>query len=561
MTGKMAGGSQRPAHARAALVLAMLGAALAGAGEATAAVTIEAAATTHTGASYTAVADASDPAGVVLYEWDFDGDGAVDVNRTDGPEADFVFEVPKPDYRIHLVVTRLSNGSLVVESAEFQVSVANGTPTVAIDLPDRLVSGVPLVFTARANDPDPSPRGEAFSYRWTLDGVEVGGGAERAEVTVHSPGAHEIAVEVTDAEGLSAAAATAVVFGAAGPFEGKAGVVNLGLLTSATALAIAMPLVAMRRREARETARAEASKAALAQAEAASEAAYARGAPRKAPFAAASSSPARAAPHISVGGAPAPFQRTRECTTCHNAVDAALADADCPHCKADDEAATVEKRLEEPPYDALDLSEVKAVLQRARRERHLGRLDTHPGLLAEATRKADALVEDRAEADRWLPVAREKVERARGGGPAEGEAVERAEAYLMLADSMARAKQYAKAARHAKRAAEFLDEGSRGEAGAALQAGPAAVSPADADDDEERVRAEIHALRGEVAQRSVELDLQALELLNAVEEFERSAHWAQALEVLRALREKLARSHDASQSEDAAHPPEGRPQP
>jgi len=125
---------------------------------------------TYTGASFVAEANASDPQSVVLFEWDFTGDGTTDVNRTEGPEAAFVYDVPKPDYEVSVTVTRWLNGSLVVERASRLVAVLNGTPSVSLDAPDRLVADVPLTFSARASDPDPSPGGEPFEYRWTIDG-------------------------------------------------------------------------------------------------------------------------------------------------------------------------------------------------------------------------------------------------------------------------------------------------------------------------------------------------------------------------------------------------------
>ena len=145
----------RPARASAALAPLILGLLLLGAVPVRGEVSILSEPLTFTGASFVAEANVSDPGSVVLFEWDFTGDGTVDVNRTDGPEASFVYAFPKPDYEVALTVTRLLNGSLVEERASRLVGVLNGTPLVSLDAPDRLVADVPLTFSARASDPWP----------------------------------------------------------------------------------------------------------------------------------------------------------------------------------------------------------------------------------------------------------------------------------------------------------------------------------------------------------------------------------------------------------------------
>ncbi len=536
----MAAGGVVRARAGAFGVLALLAVVVAVAAPSSATVTVEGPTSTFTGALYNATAVASDPASVVLYEWDFDADGRVDVNRTDTGEAPFVFHVPKPDYRVHVNVTRLVAGTLTVESGELQVRVADGTPSVAIDLPDRLVSGVELTFSARASDPDASHEGEPFAYRWTLDGAPVPSVGDRVTLTAPTPGPHEVSVVVTDSEGLEATATLSPEFVSPDFLEGKSGAVNLGLLTAAASLALGLPLVALQRRQQRQAAQAKSTHDALNASEVASTRRASRP-PGKVPLAA-SSEGAPAAPRISVGGAPAALLKTRECPVCHNAVDAET--QDCPYCQGNDRAAAFEAKMEVEPYARLDLAEVRGVLQRARRERHLGRGDADKALLEEAQRTAEALSFDARDAGEWVPKAEARLEEARRGGGASGEHLERAEAYLKLAQSLSKARQFGKAARHARRAAELLDEAPG--AAAVGDTGPLSKTAEGPEAAEARVRAEILRLRGEVERREVELDPQAFELVKAAEEFERGAKWAQALEVLSTLREKLERAREAA---------------
>jgi hypothetical protein len=151
------------------------------------------------------------------------------------------------------------------------------------------------------------------------------------------------------------------------------------------------------------------------------------------------------------------------------------------------------------------------------------------------------------------------VKRARDGQGAGGEGAERAEAYLKLAQSLARARQHGKAARHAQRTVELAEAAAKGPVGGDEDAGGPPVAPGEGA--ESAVRAEIAAIRAQVERREVELDPQAFELVRAAEEFERSAAWAQALEVLAALREKIARAHEASVGPGSGGDPPAPPPP
>lgn len=538
---------------------------------ATADVSIVAPPLTYTGASFWAQANATDPASVVLYEWDFTGDGSPDVNRTDGAEAWFVYLVPKPDYEVRLTVTRLLNGSLASEQASRLVSVLNGTPSVSLDAPDRLVADSLLTFSARASDPDASTGGEPFAYRWTLDGALLAASGPQARFVVPSAGSHEVAVEVTDAEGLTNRSALRADFAAPSLFEGRAGTVLLGLVVAGGALALGVPLVRLRTRE--RKAAEQAKKAKLVEAVEDPSLARARPPPRKVPLAASSSGEVPGGPRILVGGTPSAILTTRECGECHSAIDASL--PECPYCSARRKAEALEARLASDPYEGLDLSQARALLQRARRERHLLRIEAHEALLAEAEACAQAANEDRTRAKEALSRAREALERALAEDPMGGERTQRASAYLKLAESLALAKQFGKAARHAQRAREILAaERAEPEAdachacggaitasrlekaqacphcGAQILGGAAAdAPPPQAGEIEAAVRAELSAVRKEVSARQADLDAEAFKLVELAATYERVAEWQSALEVVRALKEKLERAR--------IEPPEG----
>jgi tetratricopeptide (TPR) repeat protein len=501
----------------------------------------------------------------VLVEWDFDGDGAFDANRTDGFDAGFTYAVPD-FYLIRVQVTREANGTLGTENATRAVTVLNGWPDVKIDAPDRAVATVPQRFLALATDPDEAEGGEPFTYRWSVNGEAAPDLGSSALLTVPSAGLHTIRVEATDAEGQTANATLEVEFASPGPFEGRGGTINFSLMVSFAALALGAVLVRARERERRARTLAVERDEALVVGEAVPE--RLAGAPPKQAFAGASGEGPSSAPRIVLGGAPAALQRTRECPVCHNAVDAD--NPECPFCKANAEADLLEARLEAPEFAGTDLSEVRALLQRARRQRHLGRLEEHRELLAEAGARAQDEIGARDGAVAWVNRARDAF--AKGARERGGERVERAESYLKLAESLFASHQNAKAARHAKRALQILEEQGAevpesdrcavcgGAIAAALASGgtecehcgaplgsaaPQAASPSP-EDAEAQVRAEIKTIRGTIEAHAVEVDEETWKLLEAAEAYENRAQWSQALEMLRALRDRFEREARAS---------------
>jgi DNA repair exonuclease SbcCD ATPase subunit len=314
-----------------------------------------------------------------------------------------------------------------------------------------------------------------------------------------------------------------------------------------------------------------------------------RSKPAKVPFAGAAPTQAEGAgARIVLGGTPAPLERTKECPVCHNAIDEAIDYTDCPFCKANDEAQAVESKLADKEYESLDLSEVRALLARARRDRHLGRLDDHRKALSEAADLLDTLVKQREEATQWVEKVREALAQTRRAG-GKADRLERAESYFTLADSLHRAHQHGKAARHARKAWEIMSgadetvelDGDRcpsckGPVAGAIAAGakecphcgallPVRTAGEVAEtallEAEKSVRDTIATIRGQLKSGLVERDEEATQLLESAERYERAAQWGQALEVLKALQERFDRERAAAgPPEPGDQPPQGPPE-
>jgi hypothetical protein len=535
------------------------------AGPAAAEVVVDAPGQTYSGAAFLASVQASDPGSVVLVEWDFDGDGVADANRTDGCQAEHRYR-QAGSFQMAVTVTRQAVGGTTSEQAVHPVTVLDGTPTVDIVVPDRLVAGLEQEFRARASDKDPAPGGERFTFVWRVDGVAVEQAGATARLTVAQPGTHVITVAATDEEGVEAQATATVEFGAPGLFEGPQGTAWMALAVAAVAFAAGGVLVRASQRE-RRSARMKAQGEVAA---AASQAAGRPGKPQKVPFQAAAEAGPATAPRIVLGGAPAALTNVKECPVCHNAIDADLDPANCPFCAANAKADALEASLRGARFDDVDLSQVRALMQRARGERHLGRTESNDELLAQAAQSANALVEERQRALEWLERAQRAVEEAQGR--ADAERIERAGSYLKLALSLAKARQYGKVARHARRCVEILTQGGAdldtpdrchacaGAVAAARAAGqqrcphcdapllPEQPAGADVAGLEADVRRELEVVREMLQAGQAQPDQEAWALLKGAEAFERQAAWSQALELLRPLRERFEREKDAAGS-------------
>ncbi len=148
-----------------------------------------------------------DPDGIiVLYEWDFDGDGTVDAT-TGVPRRTFVYNVGGD---FNASVTVFDNGGLQA-SDTVTISVAqspNRPPTARLSANPE-IGDVPLSvnFDASAStDPD----GNIASYEWDWEGDGVwdfnSGLTPTSQHTYNVVGIYDVRVRVTDAEGLSSIA-------------------------------------------------------------------------------------------------------------------------------------------------------------------------------------------------------------------------------------------------------------------------------------------------------------------------------------------------------------------
>ncbi len=99
---------------------------------------------------------------VVLYEWDFDGDGEYDTSETVGRNQSYTFNSPGV-YTVGLRVTD-SLGETATET--LQITVNNGAPSATVALaPSNGEVPLTIRFTASANDPE-----GIAQYEWDFDG-------------------------------------------------------------------------------------------------------------------------------------------------------------------------------------------------------------------------------------------------------------------------------------------------------------------------------------------------------------------------------------------------------
>lgn len=134
---------------------------------------------------------------IVVYEWDFDGDGTFDISETVGRNQSFTFSEPG-SYTATLRVTDNAGGQA---SADVTISVGNQPPLVAVQAtPSNGQIPLTVTFMATAEDADGIVR-----YEWDFDGdntydatTDVGSATHLYE----QPGRYQAQVRVTD--GLSA---------------------------------------------------------------------------------------------------------------------------------------------------------------------------------------------------------------------------------------------------------------------------------------------------------------------------------------------------------------------
>jgi PKD repeat protein len=162
---------------------------------------------------------AIDDGEVVLYEWDFDGDGVYDHESTASASATWVYS----DIGEHVAVLRATDDQGASSTATMTIMVQNQPPTV---LSRQFWSDeMDVNITVSANDPD----GEVVSYIWDPgEGFEDITTTEPSlELTFPSTGEHRVNVTVVDNDGATASTVVRVertaplqeVFASASPEE------------------------------------------------------------------------------------------------------------------------------------------------------------------------------------------------------------------------------------------------------------------------------------------------------------------------------------------------------
>lgn len=165
-----------------------------------------------TGQVFTFTANAVDPSptgAMARYEWDFNGDGAIDAETTTG--------TAQQSYEragTYVVRVRATDNDGAAAEASVSVRATNRAPVVGpiIASPAAPSDAEPVEFTASAVDPD----GSIVSWRWLF--------GDGAEADTPSPvyrfaddGAHHVQVIVTDDNGASASASLTVTVANAVP--------------------------------------------------------------------------------------------------------------------------------------------------------------------------------------------------------------------------------------------------------------------------------------------------------------------------------------------------------
>lgn len=124
---------------------------------------------------------------IKTYEWDLDGDGAIDKTLPgDKPAFNHVYEDNRPDdapMKVKLIVTDDEGNKA---SARVQVVVENVAPDVSIKIPSLITTLFPYEFTAKITDPGKKDRFDIF---WKFDdGTDSGMidiGTDRAPTIRH----------------------------------------------------------------------------------------------------------------------------------------------------------------------------------------------------------------------------------------------------------------------------------------------------------------------------------------------------------------------------------------
>ena len=154
----------------------------------------------------------TDPDGdALIFEWALDPDGLF--NDGSGATKSRTFSSPGT----YAVSVRVSDGRGGTSTKSTSVTSGNRLPTVSLAAnPTTGTAPLSATFTATAADPD----GTALTYKWDLDDdgqLDDGGIASTQAASFSAVGAHQVTVEVTDADGGKATAARTVTVTNRGP--------------------------------------------------------------------------------------------------------------------------------------------------------------------------------------------------------------------------------------------------------------------------------------------------------------------------------------------------------
>jgi subtilisin-like proprotein convertase family protein len=153
----------------------------------------------------------SDADGAITgYTWDLDGNGSFE--RDGGAAATTTFVFSRPG--IHTVRLRVADDTGAVSTEAVDVTVANRAPAALLSGPQTATAGSPATFSATGStDSD----GSIVRYEWQIDGAGSWtdtGTSPAWTVAWDTPGAHVVAVRVTDDLGGSATGTLTVVVAA-----------------------------------------------------------------------------------------------------------------------------------------------------------------------------------------------------------------------------------------------------------------------------------------------------------------------------------------------------------
>lgn len=150
-------------------------------------------------------ANASDIDGyIVLYEWDFDGDGIFDADTGTVSDISYIYSDPGT-YSPKLKIT--DDGGASVISAPLSITVTstiNQLPTLSLTaVPDSGSAPLEVSFESNASDPD----GNIVRYEWDFDGngtIDATTGSNPLTHVYQDPGTYTARLRITDDSGAIA---------------------------------------------------------------------------------------------------------------------------------------------------------------------------------------------------------------------------------------------------------------------------------------------------------------------------------------------------------------------